>query len=74
MEQYALQDNLPVVVTGHSLGAGLAQVFMSEHPENGPVSYQAVTFGSPGALIAAASDARITNFEIADDLIPQSEN
>ncbi len=54
VEQYALQNNLPVVVTGHSLGAGLAQVFMSEHPESGPVSYQAVTFGSPGALISAA--------------------
>ncbi len=70
VEQYALQNNLPVVVTGHSLGAGLAQVFMSEHPESGPVSYQAVTFGSPGALIAASPDARITSFEIADDLIP----
>jgi pimeloyl-ACP methyl ester carboxylesterase len=70
VEQYAAQNNLPVVVTGHSLGAGLAQVFMAEHPESGAVSYQAVTFGSPGALLANAPDARITNFKIADDLIP----
>ncbi len=70
VEQYAAQNNLPVIVTGHSLGAGLAQVFMSEHPEKGTVSYQAVTFGSPGALLPAAPDARITSFEIADDLIP----
>ena len=70
VEQYAAQNNLPVLVTGHSLGGGLAQVFMANHPETGALSYQAVTFGSPGALIAPASDPRITSFEIADDLIP----
>lgn len=70
VEQYATQNDIPVLVTGHSLGGGLVQVFMSDHPEGGAVSYQAVTFGSPGGLVAPAPDARITNYEIADDLIP----
>ncbi|MBL6456292.1 DUF2974 domain-containing protein [Belnapia sp. T6] len=56
-----------VVVTGHSLGGSLAQQFMATHPDQAGVSYDAVTFGSPGAILPAGADARITNFVIADD-------
>ena len=56
-----------VVVTGHSLGGSLAQQFMAAHPDQPGVAYDAVTFGSPGALLPPGEDARITNFVIADD-------
>lgn len=69
-DNYAVQNDLPVVVVGHSLGGALTQVFMSEHPAGGAVDYRAVTFGSPGALITPAPDPRITNYEISDDPIP----
>ncbi len=56
-----------IVVTGHSLGGSLAQQFMATHPDQAGVTYDAVTFGSPGAILPAGEDARITNFVIADD-------
>ncbi|MBL6079891.1 alpha/beta fold hydrolase [Belnapia sp. T18] len=56
-----------IVVTGHSLGGSLAQQFMAAHPEQAGVTYDAVTFGSPGALLPPGVDARITNFVVADD-------
>jgi pimeloyl-ACP methyl ester carboxylesterase len=70
VDSYAAQNDLPVVVVGHSLGGALTQVFMSEHPAGGEIDYRAVTFGSPGALISDQSDLRITNYEISDDPIP----
>jgi len=56
-----------VVVTGHSLGGSLAQQFMAAHPDQAGIAYDAVTFGSPGAILPPGEDARITNFVIADD-------
>ncbi|SDB68931.1 alpha/beta hydrolase family protein [Belnapia rosea] len=56
-----------VVVTGHSLGGSLAQQFMATHPDQAGVTYDAVTFGSPGAILPPGEDARITNVVIADD-------
>jgi pimeloyl-ACP methyl ester carboxylesterase len=70
VDNYAAQNDLPVVVVGHSLGGALAQVFMSQHAGGGQIDYSTVTFGSPGALITAAPDLRITNYEISDDPIP----
>ena len=70
VDGYAAQSHATVVVTGHSLGGALTQVYMANHPDGGAVAEEAVTFGSPGALIAAAADARITNYEIADDPVP----
>jgi hypothetical protein len=64
---YAAVHDLKVIVTGFSLGGALAQEFMAHHHDLGDLTYQAITFGSPGALIAAGSDARITNYEIASD-------
>ncbi len=49
-----------VYVTGHSLGASMAQAFMDDHLGN---LYQAITFASPGFGSGAdGSDPRITNF------------
>ena len=67
VESYAAQNSLKVVVTGHSLGGAMAQVFMANHPAGGAVKYEAVTFGSPGALVPPASDHRITNYVVSDD-------
>ena len=70
VDSYASQHDATVIVTGHSLGGALTQVFMANHPDTGDVVYQAATFGSPGALIASAADDRIMNYEIADDPVP----
>lgn len=67
LDAYAAATFQTVVVTGHSLGAALAQVFMSQHPAGGAVTYEAVAFASPGALIAPAIDPRITTYNVIDD-------
>jgi pimeloyl-ACP methyl ester carboxylesterase len=57
-----------VVVTGHSLGGAFAQLYMQAHPDQpGGLTYDAVTFGSPGAILPPGGDARPTNYVIADD-------
>jgi hypothetical protein len=55
-----------VAVTGHSLGGAMTQLYMAQRP-NGATQYVAATFGSPGALLGDATDARITDFVIAGD-------
>jgi pimeloyl-ACP methyl ester carboxylesterase len=55
-----------VAVTGHSLGGAMTQLYMSQHA-NGATQYNAATFGSPGALISDATDARIIDYVIAGD-------
>jgi Ca2+-binding RTX toxin-like protein len=69
LEHYAAAGG-KVVLTGHSMGGAMDQLFMAEHP--GDDHYRAVTFGSPGALpqagvFTAEADARITNYAISDD-------
>ncbi|MGY4197808.1 Ig-like domain-containing protein [Bradyrhizobium sp. USDA 4520] len=57
-----------VYVTGHSLGASMAQNFMSDHAGN---KYEAITFANPGfASSGSADDPRITNFVISTDPVP----
>ncbi|MBX6741732.1 MAG: hypothetical protein IRY87_06750 [Acetobacteraceae bacterium] len=57
-----------VVVTGHSLGGADVQLYMASHPDQpGGVPHRGETFGSPGAMLAPAPDARIENIVIADD-------
>jgi pimeloyl-ACP methyl ester carboxylesterase len=70
VDSYAAISDSTVIITGHSLGGALAQVFMANHPGGGDVVYQATTFGSPGALISSAPDDRIINYEISDDPVP----
>lgn len=55
-----------VVVTGHSLGAAMAQLFMNEELE---VPVEGYTFGSPGAD-DARKRAPLVNFEHTNDAIP----
>ena len=57
-----------VLVTGHSLGGSLTQIFMANHPEGStPIRYAANTHGSPGALVPDAADPRIVNYVVVDD-------
>ena len=50
-----------VLVSGHSLGGAMVQLFMDDHP--GPM-YRAVTIGSPGSDNSSVSpaDPRLVNF------------
>jgi len=69
LEAYAAAGG-KVVLTGHSLGGAMDQIFMAQHL--GDDHYRAVTFGSPGALpqqglFSVEADPRITNYAISDD-------
>jgi Ca2+-binding RTX toxin-like protein len=56
-----------IYVTGHSLGAAMAQNFMNQHSDS---KYEAATFASPGAIdFFDLSDARTVNFRTEDDPI-----
>jgi uncharacterized membrane protein len=63
-----------VYVTGHSLGAAMAQEFMAEHPDSSGLSYQAIAFANPGygpglGLGGDQNDSRISNIFISGDAI-----
>lgn len=55
-----------VVVTGHSLGGAMAQLFLNEKLD---VPVEGYTFGSPGAE-KASKHAPLVNFAHANDAIP----
>ncbi|TDH64524.1 hypothetical protein E2C06_00845 [Dankookia rubra] len=68
VDQASAAWGIPVVVTGHSLGGSLAQLYMESHPNQpGMPGHAAVTFGSGGAILPAGTDERILNYVIADD-------
>ena len=68
MDTFSAAWGVPIVVTGHSLGGSLAQLYMANHPDQpGLPGHAGVTFGSGGALMPPGGDARITNYVIADD-------
>ena len=56
-----------VIVTGHSLGGAMDQLYLSSHADNANVHYLADTFGSPGVLQSPGTDNRITNVQVSDD-------
>lgn len=57
-----------VLVTGHSLGGAMTQMFMAEY--KGITPAYAITTGSPGYLQnAAVADPRIINYQVTDDPI-----
>lgn len=60
-----------VVVSGHSLGGGMAQYFMDEFADGKGVSYNSVSIGSSGfPSLTDNSDPRALNFEHTEDLVP----
>lgn len=62
------QDITHVYVTGHSLGASMAQNFMTDHAGS---KFQAVTFANPGFPSAGPlDDPRITDIAISTDPVP----
>ncbi len=57
-----------VLVTGHSLGGAMTQMYMANYQGIAPA--YAITTGSPGYLQpAAAADSRIINYQVTDDPI-----
>ena len=54
------------MVTGHSLGGIIAQVFMDKFRAD---IFQAITFGSPGAPTSKTSDPRILHVEHSQDAV-----
>ena len=68
IDHFAARQSIgQVLVTGHSLGGAMAQLYMENHANTATISYLAETVGSPGAQQPAAADSRITNLQIADD-------
>ena len=66
-----------VYVTGHSLGAAMAQAYMEKHQNNGAVEYEAIVFANPGygeslggiGVGLDKPDTRMSNILIAGDII-----
>ena len=68
VDGFASRQAIPqVLVTGHSLGGAMAQLYMQSHADNSTTRYLAETVGSPGVLQTPGTDPRITNLQIADD-------
>ena len=68
VDRVALQQAIPqVLVTGHSLGGAMAQLYMASHADSSTTRFIAETVGSPGVLQSQAADSRITNLQVADD-------
>lgn len=67
VDAYAAIHDLKVIVTGFSLGGALTQLYMAQHENHGDLTYQAVTFASPGALLSTHNDPRVTNYELVSD-------
>ena len=68
VDGFASRQAIPqVLVTGHSLGGAMAQLYMQNHADNSTTRYVAETVASPGVLQAPGTDSRITNLQIADD-------
>lgn len=57
-----------VLVTGHSLGGAMTQMFMADYKGIAPA--YAITTGAPGFLQdAPVADARVINYQVTDDPI-----
>ncbi|MCB1666432.1 MAG: hypothetical protein KDI28_11665 [Pseudomonadales bacterium] len=57
-----------LLVTGHSLGGAMTQMFMADYQGIAPA--YAITTGAPGYLQSAAvADARLINYQVTDDPI-----
>lgn len=70
LDHYIKENGIErVLVTGHSLGGSIAQMFLHERTGS-PPEYVGVTFGSPPAPIPAKwFDRRITEFRHVEDFV-----
>jgi len=66
VERYVAANQVSsVLVTGHSLGASAAELFMAAHKSD---VYTAVTFGSPtGTISSVENDERVLNIGLEND-------
>ena len=63
-----------IYVTGHSLGAAMAQAYMPEHASSANIDYEAIAFANPGygpglGLGKNIPDSRMNNILIIHDII-----
>jgi Ca2+-binding RTX toxin-like protein len=66
VDRYVTANHISsVLVTGHSLGASAAELFMAAHQSD---IYTAVTFGSPtGTISSVENDGRVLNIGLEND-------
>ena len=66
LDKYVTANHISsVLVTGHSLGASAAELFMADHKSD---VYTAVTFGSPtGTISSVENDSRVLNIGLEND-------
>ncbi|QKS30014.1 MAG: DUF4347 domain-containing protein [Candidatus Accumulibacter similis] len=81
VDQYASASGIKhIYVTGHSLGAAMAQAYMQKHPKDpkdGSVEYEAIVFANPGygeslggiGIGLNQPDTRMANILIEGDII-----
>src|SRR6185312_1906680 len=58
-----------IEVTGHSLGGAMAEMFMDNNQNSANISFQSITFGSPG-IPGTTFDSRIFNVQNSNDPVP----
>ena len=58
-----------VYVSGHSLGAAMAQHYMEEHANSTNTRYESVLFASPGYGLGIGEESRISNIWLDGDVI-----
>ena len=67
VDAYAAKYGLSVMVTGHSLGGAMAEIYMSKHAGS---QYTGITFGSIGSSLVSdnpGADPRIVNIAHSGD-------
>lgn len=73
INQYVIDQGIEqVYVTGHSLGGAISEMFMGTHPDGNGITYEAATFGSPGANYPENTEARIIHFSHTLDPVAMS--
>jgi Ca2+-binding RTX toxin-like protein len=71
----ATNDVAKVLITGHSLGAAMAQYAMRDLANTGDTKYEAAIFGSPGAANSGnRDDDRMIEFQYSDDIFGELED
>ena len=69
LDKYISSNHITkVLVTGHSLGGVMAELFMSRHPYSTETEFAGITFGSPGdSILTRVDDPRLINFGHSED-------
>jgi Ca2+-binding RTX toxin-like protein len=73
LDKYITANNISkVMVTGHSLGASMAEYYMANYSNTGATNYSGVTFASPDA--SYKPDSRVLNVGFDNDIVYSISN